>query len=353
MKMREYERLLERALPVGAKILVVGPPGVGKTVGKRNVCARLGYRYIGLSGPLLSPVKVWGYPMKPEVAGGDATHALFDGMAEAFRASGPTLLDFDDIGMATGEVMKCILDLVQFGRIDSRQLPSCVVISASSNDVGHGADVQGMVEPLKSRFEAIVHIEASVEDTVIYGLSQGWPVWLCAWVRNHPLCFEEWKPTKSLDISGVCGRGLENVSRWEARGLLDGELCAGCVGKGAAVDMMAFRALAAQLPDVDKVLLAPEHEPVPEDPGARYLVCSALAAKMDGGNFGQALKYLQRLPQSFRAFSLLSGVRVEDRRKADGKLAAGHVMISQSGAFNAWVCSQDGREILKAGSSHD
>ena len=348
MRISEYGALLERALPKRRRILAVGKPGVGKTFTHRQVCARLGWDYIPVCAPLQSPVKIGGYPRPPAVEGGDASHALFDGIALAFRATKPTYLVFDDLGMAGGETLKAIVDLVQFGRIDNRTLPDCVVVGGATNDVGHGADVQGLIEPLKTRWHTIVTIEPSVDDLVRYGLAQGWPSDLLAFLRNAPDALHDWKPSKSMSVDGACPRGWEYVAEWVNMGELDPEVIAGCVGKGRAAEYLAFRGLVSELPDIDAVLVDPEGSPVPVNPSAQWLVSMALASRMTGGTFGQCVKYLQKMGQMFRAYSIRDAVKAENLRRKDGGLPKGYVPIHASRDFTAWANSEDGQGIMSA-----
>jgi hypothetical protein len=350
MRISEYSALLEKALPKGRRILAVGKPGVGKSFTHRQVCARLGWDYIPLCSPLQSPVKIGGYPRPPADEGGDATHCLFDGIAKAFRAERPTYLVFDDLGMAGGETLKAIVDLIQFGRIDNRTLPECVTIGGATNDVGHGADVQGLIEPLKTRWHTIVNIETNVDDVVGYGLGNGWPSDLCAFLRNAPDSLHDWKPSKSMSIDGACPRGWEYVAQWINDGIDDSEVIAGCVGKGRATQYLAFRKLINDLPDVDHCLLDPDKAPVPGNPSAQWLVSMALASKMTAGNFGQAVKYLSRLPAMFRAFSIRDAFRAEATRRADKTLPKGWTALSSSRDFTAWAVSTDGKDVMSAAS---
>lgn len=350
MRIGEYMTLLERALPKGRRILAVGKPGVGKSFTHRQVCRRLGWNYIPICSPLQSPVKIGGYPRPPSEEGADATHCLFDGIARAFRATVPTYLVFDDLGMAGGETLKAIVDLIQFGRIDGRTLPDCVVIGGATNDVGHGADVQGLIEPLKTRWHTIVNIDTHVDDAVNYGLANDWPADLLAFLRNTPDALHDWKPSKSMSVDGACPRGWEYVAGWIGDGIDDSEVIAGCVGKGRATQYLAFRELMNDLPDVDQVLMDPDRAPVPENPSAQWLVSMALAAKMTAGNFGQARKYLNRLPAMFRAFSIRDAFRAEETRRAEKTLPKGWSALSSSRDFTAFAVSPDGKEILMSAS---
>ena len=350
MRIAEFGKLLEVAFRHKRRVLAVGKPGVGKSFTYAQVCARLGMDFIPLCSPLQSPVKIGGYPRPPLTDGGDATHCLFDGIAKAFRATTPTCLLFDDLGMAGGETLKSIVDLIQFGRIDGRTLPDCVVIGGATNDIGHGADVQGMIEPLKTRWHTIINIETHVDDVVAYGLSRDWPADLCAYLRNAPDALHDWKPSKSMSIDGACPRGWEYVAEWVRDGIDDAEVIGGCVGKGRATQYLAFRALANDLPDVDACLLNPETSPVPENPSAQWLVSMALASKMTAGNFGQARKYLDRLPAMFRAFSIRDAFQAEARRRVEKTLPKGWAALSSSRDFTSWAVSSDGKDVMSAAS---
>ena len=350
MRIAEYRSFLVKAWPKRKRVLSVGKPGVGKSFVELQAARELGWDYIPTCAPLLSPVKIGGYPRPPSEDGGDATHCLFDGIAQAFRATRPTVFSISDLGMAGGETLKAIVDLVQFGRIDNRTLPECVVIVASSNDVGHGADVQGLIEPLKTRWHSIINIETNVNDVVGYGLANGWPSDLCAFLRNAPDSLHDWKPSKSMSIDGACPRGWEYVAGWINDGFDDPEVIAGCVGKGRATQYLAFRALINELPDVDQCLLDPASAPVPVNPSAQWLVSMALASKMTAGNFGQAVKYLSRLPAMFRAFSIRDAFQAEATRRTDKTLPKGWAALASSRDFAAWAVSSDGKDVMSAAS---
>lgn len=348
MRISEYAALLERALPKRRRVLAVGKPGVGKSFTHRQVCSRLGWDYIPLCSPLQSPVKIGGYPQPPKDIGGDATHCLFDGIAAAFRATRPTYLVFDDLGMAGGETLKAIVDLVQFGRVDGRVLPDCVTIGGATNDVGHGADVQGLIEPLKTRWHTIVNIETHVDDVVGYGLALGWPSDLLAFLRNTPDALHDWKPSKSMSVDGATPRGWEYIAQWINDGMDDAEVLAGCVGKGRAAQYCAFRGLIGELPDIDAVLINPDSAPVPENPSARYLVAMALASRMTAANFGRCVQYLHRLPAMFEAFTVRDAMLAESNRKRDNSLPKDWKAISGSRDFTAWAVTPVAKAIQEA-----
>lgn len=350
MRNSEYVAFLPRAWKGRRLVLVKGKPGVGKTYGARQAAEIEGMDFLSLCTPLLSPVKVGGYPIAPKEPDAPASHALFSNIHRAFNARKPTVLCWDDLGMGTGETTKCIIEMIQFGEIDGKKLPDCVVQMACTNDVGHGADVQGLIEPLKTRFHTIIEVETNLEDIVSYGLSRNWPADLCAFLRNTPDALHDWKPSKSIMVDGACPRGWEYCAEWINLGIEDPEVIAGCVGKGRATQYLAFRGLINELPDVDACLLDPEGSPVPKKPDALFLIAMALAAKMTAGNFGACVKYLNRCPAMNRAFAIRDAFRAEQARKRDNKLPKGWTSLASSRDFTAWACSDDGKNVMAAAS---
>lgn len=346
MRIGELRDFLVKSLPKKKQTLVEGPPGVGKTYACQEACDQLDWDVIGISMPVEDPSTIRGYPSRG--ADGRAHHCLFDGIAAAMDAQRPTLLLLDDIGMASEATLKAVLRFVQFREIDGRRLPNHVVICAATNDVGHGAGVFGLIEPLKSRWDTIVKVETNLDDVVGYGLARNWPSDLCAFLRNAPDALHDWKPSKSMHIDGACPRGWEHVAEWINDGFDDPEVIAGCVGKGRATQYLAFRALMNELPDVDGVLMDPDNAPVPENPSARFLVAMALASRMSHQNFGSCVKYLMRLPAMFRAFSLRDAFRAEAEKTKAKKQKPDFRPISTSRDFSAWACGQDGKEIMSA-----
>jgi hypothetical protein len=350
VRIGEYESLMDKAFDAGLRLLVVGPPGCGKTQIPQDYCERKGYDCFALCMPLLDPPFLMGYPYREN---GHAGHAPFGVLSKCLEAEKPTLLVLDEMGGATNTTLKAALRLLQFGEVCGKRLPGCVRIIALSNDVGHGADVMGILEPMKDRFISIIVVEPHVDDTIGYAMARQWPAWLMGFLRNDPGALLDCKPLKSMQRSGSTPRGWEYVAQLDAGGFLDlpqgPELIHGAVGRGRGTEALAFRALVNELPDIDGVIMDPENAPIPENPGARFLIASTLSLRMAIGNFGQITKYLKRLPPMFHAFSVRDAIRGEARRKAEGKLPDKFKGITASRDWTTWVNSAEGREIISAG----
>lgn len=351
MRVSQYRDFLAANLPRNQFILCVGPQGIGKTQVVQDLASDLGWDWYAICMPMIDPSYILGYPFRD---GDRACHLPFGVLAKCLKATKDTVLILDEIGGAGETVMKAVLRFMQFREVGEARLPECVHMVAMSNDVTHGAAVLGMVEPAKSRFDTIVNVEPHVDDTVVYGLNRGWPTWLLAFLRNNPDALYDYKPCKSMQIGGADPRGWERIARWDSLGELDKpyaqEVVCGRVGKGQGTKALAFRELAAELPDIDGCLLDPDGSPVPENPSARYMVSMAMAAKMTAGNFGSAVRYLNRLPQMFRAFSIRDAFRAEAELRKQAKLPKDHRALASSRDFTAWATSSDGKAVMEAAS---
>lgn len=353
MRVSEFSALVERVFSdpkhTELTMLALGPAGIGKTQVPTEYARKQGWACEGMCMPLINPTFLMGYPYREN---GHADHAPFGSLSRLMKATEPAIGILDDLGGASGETCKAALRLLQFREVCGKRLPECVRLIALSNDIGHGMTIEGLVEPMKDRFVSIVTVEPAVDDTVAYGLTHGWPAWLLAYLRNNPTALHDCKPIKSMQRSGATPRGWDGVARLDAGGYLDlpmgPELLAGAVGKGQGAAAMAFRGLVNELPDIDALLLNPEAAPVPDNPSAQWLVSMTIASRMNGSNFGQAVKYLSRLSQMFRAYSIRDAIKAENAMRKDKTLPKGHVPIHASRDFTAWANSQDGKDITSA-----
>jgi hypothetical protein len=350
MRIGEFAQLVEAAFKHNKQILAVGPAGIGKTQVPEDFCRDHGWDFGALCMPMIDPPFLMGYPFRD---GDRAGHLPFGILQAALNATKPYVLILDEFGGASSSTLKAALRLMQFREVCGKRLPDCVRVIALSNDVGHGADVQGIIEPMKGRFDSIVNVEPNIDDTVTYGLSRQWPVWLLAFLRNNPDSLCDYVPLKSMQVGGSDPRAWERVAMLYRDGFLDSalasELVCGRVGKGHGSKALAFRRLANTLPDIDQILIDPDGAPVPSDRSAQYLVGMTLATRMTGQTFGSAITYLKRLPQMLRAFSVKDAFRAESVLREKGKLAKDHALITTSRDWTAWVTSPDGKEIFAAG----
>lgn len=347
----EFRALLEKAIPAGMRVLAVSPPGCGKTAVTEQVVSALKQRCWPICMPLVGPEYISGYPYR---VNGKASHAPFGVLAEALESEQPGTIILDELGGATESTVKAALRFVQFGDIGDKRLPAHVSMVALSNDVTHAAGVMGLFEPMKDRWHTIVHLDYSVEDTVAYGLANDWDVGVLAYINggcasnggNTAIPVFDWKPSRDMRRAGATPRSYDYASQWLKRGVEDKAVIEGCVGPGHATALLAYRALMKDLPSLTDILSDPQNASVPENPSARYLVATTLAAKMDGGTFGQAIQYLKRMPKMFRILSVRDCRRAEVERKKLGITKPDFRPLPTSRDYVAWTLSDDAKELV-------
>lgn len=85
---------------------------------------------------------------------------------------------------------------------------------------------------------------------------------------------------------------------------LDLALLAGAVGKGVALEYMAYRAIHKDLPTVEDILKAPTTVAIPKESGTLYALTMMLARALDGnGTAAKVLTYVARWPEEPGAFA--------------------------------------------------
>ena len=330
MNPKKIVGVLKDAIQHKEQILLVGPPGVGKTDVVKQACYELGADLI-ISHPAVSdPTDYKGLPFKK-----DDQHASFMPFGETWQAIQATKLTvwfIDDLGQASEAVQKALMQLLLGRRLNGHVLSEHVVFIAATNDVGQRAGVSGLIEPVKSRFDSIITYEPSLDDWCSWAYNNGQPAEMIAFLRSRPELLSAFEPTKSISNS-PCPRTWASVGRRLVRGVKDFELFAGAVGKGAATEFLAFLELAAEAPSLDAILLNPTVEKVPSKPALMYLVATGLSMRARQDNFKRVFQYLERLPQSFRVMTIKEAIG------RDKKLA-------ETEAFINWSCSEEGKSIM-------
>jgi MoxR-like ATPase len=331
MTPKKLQEILKDAVKHGEQLLIVGPPGIGKTDIVKAVCKDLGADMI-ISHPAVSdPTDYKGLPFKVS----DNSHAEFLPFGETWRAiqaDKVTLWFIDDLGQASEAVQKALMQLLLGRKLNGHKLSDKVVFCGATNDIGHRAGVTGLLEPVKSRWDSIVNLEPSLDDWCTWAYGNGQPAELIAFLRNCPELLSHFEPTKAL-INQPCPRTWASVGRRIARNQQDFDLIAGAVGKGAAQELLAFLELAAKAPSLDAILMNPKTAPIPEKPALLYLVAAGLSQRAKKDNFNRVYQYLLRLPQSFRTMA------IKDAINRDNSLTG-------TDTFTAYVTSAEGKSIL-------
>lgn len=329
--------LLSKAIPAGLPILVTGAPGIGKSNIVEQAAAAAGADVI-LSHPVVSdPTDAKGLPWA-EKGAKEATFLPFGEMAQALKATKPTVWFLDDLGQASPAVQASFMQLLLARRVNGHKLPDCVTFVAATNRRSDRAGVSGILEPVKSRFASIVELVPNLDDWCQWALDNDLPIELIAFLRFRPDLLSDFKASADLTNSPV-PRTWANVARLlqlELSPELEYAAIAGAVGAGPAAELVGFLRLYRDLPNIDGILLDPDSEVLPDQPAALYAVVTGLASRASEENGERVLRYAERLMEAGQGEFAAVLVRDTIRRVPAVKETRGFVRFA-SGEFASLV----------------
>ena len=316
MRPSELTQFLARAIPARLPILITGAPGIGKSDIVAQA-ARAADADLILSHPAVAdPTDAKGLPWVAK-DGESATFLPFGELSQAIHAEKPTVWFLDDLGQAPPSVQASFMQLLLARRVNGHALPECVSFIAATNRRTDRAGVSGILEPVKSRFAAIVELTPDLDDWCNWAFAHDVGAELVAFLRfkSDLLCAF----TPSADLTNCpLPRTWAHVAKLLALGLpagLQHQAIAGAVGAGAAVEFVAFLKLYAELPNIDGIILDPDKGKIPEQPAVLYSVVTALGMRVSLKNFSRIARYAERLTEAehgeFAALLVRDCVRTE------------------------------------------
>ena len=296
MRPTHISQFLARAIEARLPILITGAPGVGKSELVEQA-ARDAHADLILSHPAVAdPTDAKGLPWI-SADQQSATFLPFGELAQAIKATTPTVWFLDDLGQAPASVQASFMQLLLARRVNGHALPDCVTFVAATNRRTDRAGVTGILEPVKSRFVSIVELEPHLDDWCQWAFSAGMPPELVAFLRFRPDLLCAFTPSADLTNCPL-PRTWAHVGKLLALGLpqaIQHAALAGAVGEGAAVEFSAFLRLYAELPNIDGILIDPDAGTIPTQPATLYAVATALGMRSTVQNFGRIARYAQRL----------------------------------------------------------
>jgi hypothetical protein len=327
MKPTDLRSLLAAAIANRLPILITGAPGIGKSDIVAKAAVDAGADLI-LSHPAVAdPTDVKGLPWMQD---GRATFLPFGELAEAIRATRPTVWFLDDLGQASPAVQASFMQLLLARRVNGHVLPDCVSFIAATNRRTDRAGVAGILEPVKSRFATIIELSADLVDWCDWAIGHGVPAEVIAFLRFRPDLLSAFVPTADLQNS-PSPRTWSHAGKLLALDLpaaLQAQAIAGAVGPTAGTEFSAFLQMYRELPSVDAILVDPTLPAIPDRPGTLYALCGALAYRATAANFARVAQFAERLLSNRKGEfgSLL--VRDAIRRTPDLQHTAAYVRLS-------------------------
>lgn len=301
MSPSELADFLQFAIKNKFPVLIKGKPAVGKTSIMKQAC-KLAGADLYISHPVVSdPTDYKGLPF-PDKDGKSAHFLPYGDLNILIHATKPTVFFLDDLGQASAMVQASAMQLILGRRINGHKVSDHVVFMSATNRREDKAGVNGILEPVKSRFASIVELTVDTEDWITWAKSSKMPYELVAFAKWRPSLLDDFKPSKDLTNS-PSPRTYEAIGNMMNAGIpknLEFEVFKGAVGEGCATELLSFLTLVRDLPSLDDILANPDSMAVPIEAHLQYAIMTGLAYKADKTNFANSFKYMERMPAEMR-----------------------------------------------------
>ncbi len=245
-------------------------------------------------------------------------------------ADKPMVCFMDDLGQAPAAVQAACMQLILARRINGHNVSPQVTFMAATNRREDNAGVNGILEPVKSRYMTILHLEPELDSWCLWALTNNIPLELVAFIRYMPGKLTEGKPSRDM-VNSPSPRTIAALGRWMAAGINDMPVWAGAVGQGFATEFTAFLKVWKRLPDFSGIVADPEGTRLPEpgEPSVAYATVGMLVKNVKDVNVDPVFTYIERLPEEFQVLF------VKDLRRVKPDLA-------NTQAFILWAANHGG-----------
>src|SRR6185437_7083804 len=197
MRPTQVKTLLVSTIKAAMPVLIVGKPGVGKSdvVGQASVDAdaEILISHPAVADPTDAKRLPWAEP-----GAAVATFLPFGDLAQAMSAKKPLVWFLDDLGQASPAVQASFMQLILARRVNGHALPKEVVFIAATNRREDRAGVSGILEPVKSRFAAIVEMDVDTDDWTTWATHNDIRAEVVAFMRMRPELLCDFKPTGDM-----------------------------------------------------------------------------------------------------------------------------------------------------------
>ena len=259
----------------------------------------------------------------------------------------PIILMIDEYGKANPAVKNSLLRLMLERKIGSYELHPDSIVFATTNLGSEG--VGDMLPPhARNRISVVTARKPSNIEWIDWAINNGVDHTMLAWCKDNPQLFLGFEDVRDPDenpyiyhprsqrAAFVTMRSLEAASDiLKQRHQLDDQTVTGAlmgtIGERGAMDLMAFTALADQLPSLDSIKKDPSNAPVPNSAAAVCMVVYRTLATLDRDWIDSWMVYLNRLDNEAQGL-FANGVRSHKYSKQS--------MVLTNKAFTAWAMAK-------------
>ena len=343
MNLKRFKQVATRMIECGSPFLAVGGAGIGKTEVIKQAAAAAKQSLYYLHLPIHDPTDFKGVPMGLVKPDGTVECDFYpaDEMLFMQHADEPCVVFADDIGQTPNSVQAAWMQVMHERRLSGKTISPHITFVAATNRRKDKAGVQGLITPLLDRQEFVLHLNVASDPWIEWGVQNGMPTWLTAFVRARPDLLIEAKPNqdmkKSFSPRSAAALGRRFHDETGAFDILrDKDMVQACIDEGTAGILHQFMRMMEHMVSPDEVIAHPTTVEIPEEADIRFGLMSALSARFDDRTTKPIFTFLNRFED--REFVMYC---VRDALQRDRGL-------EKSKEYMQWA--SDNRDLLEVGS---
>lgn len=331
---------IQLARNTGDNLLIVGEPGIGKTVGVKAYCKTNSIDLVmshpctedptdskGLAAKTQKsymPVRdtqddidaiLRGEEMPPDpepYMRNIAEFLPFGDLLYMMDATKPTVWFWDDFGQAPASVQAAKMQLLGSRELNGMHISDHVQIIAATNGREHKAGVKGLLEPVKSRFGLIVELKAQLDPFRDHYLSLGLPHIITDFLNFRPEALSVFNPNLGMEKSPnprlweKLGRCLQRIGvthetfYGRPEKCFAGKVCSSAIGELYGRDLFAFGKVYPTIPSFGEILADPDNFPLDQKLDVRFAMLGIIASKAKLEHADKIFRFILRLDKKYQ-----------------------------------------------------
>jgi hypothetical protein len=331
MRIKQLKPILVQAFKMGARVLIKGNSGIGKTDLVHECVKEINADLMTDYAALAEPIDYRGMPALTN-CGNEAHFLPFGNLNKLIKAERPLICFFDEIGQSSIATQSALMGLILARHVNGTEISKHVTFCAATNLENTMSGVSGLIEPLKSRFQSILTLDTDIEDWTEWAYKHDIDARLVAFLNFRHDLLSQFKPTKAITNSAN-PRNWASLNKWLTNGIENLEVFQGAVGEGPATEFMSFLKVFTTLPPINDILTKPSTTKLPTENSAKFAVASALSRHANAGNIGAIITYLSRINKEIEVIGVKMAHRATKNTKDE---------ITKSKDFISWgVANKD------------